>query len=270
MGALAVSTWCAAMYPDTSEIDAATLRIVLEAVKASPLQGVVADMTAYAAVLVIACTVASAFIAYHHATSHRKSHRKHISAQPTPTATPSAPIADADEAQYQAVLATMPYSKKNLLTQEERKFWYVLLEALRGRGVSITIKPSLKEFIRVPDYDQGEVSQRAWREIAQKHVDFLVCDGKTMRPLYAIEYDGDTHDENVAANSATIRNDRFKNLLFSKMEFPLIRISYGSWTADEVRKLVDEKVARVEDEMLLEIARTLKHAHEIQQQSQGK
>lgn len=154
-----------------------------------------------------------------------------------PPAVPSP--AELDEAQYQAVLASMPYAKKSLMTKEERRFWGVLLKALRGSGVSVTVKPSLKEFVRVPDYEEGDVTKRAWREIAQKHVDFLVCDGKTMRPLYAVEYDGATHERDNADNAATIRSDDFKDRLFKKLGIPLVRVPYGEWTPESLRERLD-------------------------------
>ncbi len=36
-------------------------------------------------------------------------------------------------------------------------------------------------------------SQAARNLFAQKYVDFLVCEPKTMRPLYVIELDGASH-----------------------------------------------------------------------------
>ena len=245
MGTLTLSAWCAATFPDTAEIDGPTLQAVLEAIKSSPIQSNIADMTACAVVLVIACTIASAFIARCIAASRRKPYRKRSAAKATqppatiPLTAPSAPAIDDDDAQYRAVLMTMPYARKNLLTKEERKFWYVLLEALRGRGVSITVKPSLKEFVQVPSYSQSTVSQRAWREIAQKHVDFLICEKGTMKPLFAVEYDGDTHSKLDASNAATVRSDEFKDQLFAKLGIPLIRVPYGNWTADSLRELLN-------------------------------
>lgn len=147
---------------------------------------------------------------------------------------------EADEMEYKMVLIKMPYKRKSLLTGPEKDLWKVLRETL-PKDLTITAKPGLKEFISTPNYESGCINQRAWREIAQKHVDFLVCN-PNMYPLFAIEYDGDTHNPNNPQNAATVRNDEFKNRLFTYLGIPLIRIEYGPkpFLEFQIKKAFDE------------------------------
>lgn len=146
-----------------------------------------------------------------------------------------------DAQEYQDVLVTMPYKSKYLMTKPERRFYYTLLKtfASRGEDVLVMVKPSLKEFVLVPDYEKDDVAKRAWREISQKHVDFLLCNTKGY-PVAAIEYDGSTHDITKAENEVTIRNDRFKDLLFDKLSVPLVRVPYSNWTPDSLGAFLEK------------------------------
>lgn len=139
--------------------------------------------------------------------------------------------AQADALQYAQVMSLMPYEPKYLMTYREQRFFLALIDALRilKKDFTITVKPSIKEFVQVPDYESDDVHKRAWREISQKHVDFLVCNTSGY-PVAAIEYDDSSHDKDNPQNERTIRSDEFKNVLFSKLQIPLVRISYGDWT----------------------------------------
>lgn len=144
----------------------------------------------------------------------------------------------ADEKEYQQVLDKLPYKRGWLLTIPEKKLWDILKEII-PKDQYIVIKPCLKEFIKVEGYTESAVNRRAWREIAQKHVDFLVCRKFDMRPLYAIEYDGQSHDPSNPANAVTIKSDKLKNEIFIEIEMPLIRLKYKE-SEDALRASVEK------------------------------
>lgn len=135
--------------------------------------------------------------------------------------------AERDELEYQQVLEKMPYTGKGLLTKPEKELWRILKKYI-PEWQYVIAKPCLKEFISTPNYKYSHIDKRAWREIAQKHVDFLVCSAYSLNPLFAIEYDGSTHDPDNPNNSSTVRSDEFKNKLFKQIRIPLIRIDYNS------------------------------------------
>ena len=136
-----------------------------------------------------------------------------------------------DMCEYVDVLRLMPYEKQCLLTYKERIFYSVLKDTLSSLQPTyvITVKPAIKEFVAVPDYGKDDVHRRAWREISQQHVDFLIYKANGY-PVAAVEYDGDTHDRNNPQNVKTVRSDEFKDRLFAKLKIPLIRVPYGDWT----------------------------------------
>lgn len=61
-------------------------------------------------------------------------------------------------------------------------------------------------------------SQAARNMFAQKYVDYLVCERKTMRPLYVIELDGASHNSAKAQ-----KRDRQKNDVLSSAGIPIMR-----------------------------------------------
>ncbi len=150
----------------------------------------------------------------------------------------------ADEWQYQQVLQRLPYKRGWLLTIPEKKLWNIL-KAVIPKNQYVVAKPCLKEFIKVQGYNESAVNRRAWREIAQKHVDFLVCKKSNMYPLYAIEYDGQTHDPGNPANATTIESDYLKNRIFARIGMPLLRIEYEKseyMLEQQVKRLLAEKI----------------------------
>ncbi|MBP0632914.1 MULTISPECIES: DUF2726 domain-containing protein [unclassified Cupriavidus] len=61
-------------------------------------------------------------------------------------------------------------------------------------------------------------SQAARNLFAQKYVDFLVCERKTMRPLYVIELDGASHGSAKAQ-----KRDKQKNDVLASAGIPIMR-----------------------------------------------
>lgn len=57
-----------------------------------------------------------------------------------------------------------------------------------------------------------------FHKIAQKHVDFVVCD-QELRVLFAVELDDGSHD-----NGNARKRDQFKNRAFRAAKIPLKRI----------------------------------------------
>ena len=56
-------------------------------------------------------------------------------------------------------------------------------------------------------------------KISQRHVDFLGCDPKTMKPLFGIELDDSSHN-----SSKKQKSDYFLNKVFEDANLPLLRI----------------------------------------------
>jgi hypothetical protein len=111
---------------------------------------------------------------------------------------------------------SFPYkTRDSLLTPAERDFYLALLKAVANKAVIIP-KVGLQDVFYIANKQQY-LSAR--NRIAQRHIDFLVCEENTLRPLFGIELDDGSHNE-----EAHKKRDEFKNKIFEAASLPLIRM----------------------------------------------
>lgn len=108
------------------------------------------------------------------------------------------------------------YKKKYILTNNEYKFYKALKEYAEEKQLIICPKVGLKDLFE-PKAAENKMS--LFGRIAQKHIDFLICD-KELRPVYGIELDDKSHEREDRQKS-----DQFKNELFKSCGIPLYRIT---------------------------------------------
>jgi len=112
----------------------------------------------------------------------------------------------------------LPYHlRDDFLSRAERSFYHVLRSTVADWAV-VCPKVSLGDlfFAQTGDYGQN----RSWmNRIDRKHVDFLLCDPKTMRPLLGIELDDASHRKPKQA-----QRDRFVERVFAAAGLPLARV----------------------------------------------
>lgn len=105
------------------------------------------------------------------------------------------------------------YRAKDILTKNETSFYRELKKVADKEGLFICPKVGLKDIFEVTD----KQNYMSWfGKIAQKHVDFLLCD-ELLRPLYAIELDDNSHKKRESS-------DNLKNVIFGSSSIPLIRV----------------------------------------------
>ncbi|HNC32154.1 MAG TPA: DUF2726 domain-containing protein [Cyclobacteriaceae bacterium] len=110
----------------------------------------------------------------------------------------------------------LPYGKKDsILTPAESRFYRALLEALENRAV-IVPKVGLQDVFDILDREQY---RKARNRISTRHIDFLICEIGTLRPLFGIELDDSSHNKPEAQ-----RRDELKNRVFAAAMLPLVRI----------------------------------------------
>ncbi len=115
-----------------------------------------------------------------------------------------------------------PYAARPLLTKREYHFYRMLRREADRYGCLICPKVGLKDLMTVSGTKHY---MRYFRLIAQKHVDFVVCD-ENLRVLFAVELDDSSHDTKQAR-----RRDRFKNRAFRAAGIPLKRVrEYNEYT----------------------------------------
>ncbi len=115
-----------------------------------------------------------------------------------------------------------PYRlREDFLTAAERNFYLVLHDAVQGTAF-ICPKVSLGDLFYAQTGDHRE-NRLYLNRIDRKHVDFLLCDPRTVRPLAGIELDDRSHRQ-------PDRQDRdiLVQEVFDAAHLPLIRVPVGS------------------------------------------
>lgn len=108
-----------------------------------------------------------------------------------------------------------PYRlRDDFLSPAEISFYHVLLQ-VAGERVTVCPKVGLGDvfFVSRPNENAG-----ARNRIAAKHVDFLLCDSMTMRPLAGIELDDASH-----RRADRQERDALVEKVFEAAELPLVR-----------------------------------------------
>lgn len=109
-----------------------------------------------------------------------------------------------------------PYAAKPLLTKREYRFYLMLREIADERHCLICPKVGVKDLLAVTDKKQY---MKYFHKIAQKHVDFVVCD-QNLYVLFAIELDDSSHETKDAK-----KRDHLKDKAFAAAGIPLKRIT---------------------------------------------
>jgi len=124
-----------------------------------------------------------------------------------------------------------PYEKEDaLLTPAEQSFFHVLEDAV-GAQFRLFAKVRLADvfFVARPNVNLAFVNR-----VAQRHVDFLICDTSSLRPIAAVELDDSSH-----ARPDRQKSDSFLNEVFSSASLPLVRITArASYTAEEISRVL--------------------------------
>lgn len=108
-----------------------------------------------------------------------------------------------------------PYQARPLLTKREHQFYLLLRQEADRYGLLICPKVGLKDLMAVSCKSSY---MKYFRLIAQKHVDFVICD-RSLNVLFALELDDSSHDTKDAR-----RRDHFKDRAFRAAQIPLKRV----------------------------------------------
>ncbi len=109
-----------------------------------------------------------------------------------------------------------PYKARHLLTKREYRFYLLLREVADEYHCIICPKVGVKDLLSVTDKKQY---MKYFHKIAQKHVDFVICD-QDLYVLFAIELDDSTHETRDAR-----KRDHLKDKAFAAAGIPLKRIT---------------------------------------------
>lgn len=111
-----------------------------------------------------------------------------------------------------------PYKlRDDFLSAAELQFFRVLQQVIAGRAVLLT-KVALRDLFYVPLNDPA--AHRTYtNKIDRKHVDYVLCDSGTLKPICAIELDDKSHQrEDRQARDVLV------NAVFRAAGLPLMRV----------------------------------------------
>lgn len=125
----------------------------------------------------------------------------------------TAPVAEIQEAKAEDIF---PYRlRDDFLSDAERSF-YLVVKGMMADYFTICPKVSLSDvFYVVRPNENGS----AYNRINRKHVDFLICETKTLKPVFAIELDDSSHQR-----PDRVERDEFVDKVFGAASLPLLHI----------------------------------------------
>lgn len=141
--------------------------------------------------------------------------------------------------------AEFPYVlQNNFLSPSELAFFNVLRAVVDKREAVLCTKVRLSDIFRVKKSDRRGLRIYA-NKIDRKHVDFLVCDLATMRPLMGIELDDKSHQRRDRQE-----RDAFVDQVFKAASLPLLHVPVkGSYAVTELEaQLASFLAAKPEEE----------------------
>lgn len=112
---------------------------------------------------------------------------------------------------------TLPFKKKDyFLSKAEISFFHVLGSILDEQWLIFT-KIRLIDLVSIPRGTENYQSHR--NRVQAKHVDFVLCDRKSVTPVLVIELDDSSHNKpNVQ------KRDQFVNAVMKAAGLPILRI----------------------------------------------
>lgn len=124
--------------------------------------------------------------------------------------------------------------KASILTRNEEKLYHSLLSALRS-DYQVMAKVRLWDILWLTN-EPPDRKQHLSR-LSCRHVDFLICEPLTLKPLLAIELDDYSHRSPYAQES-----DRYKDELFAAARLPLLRLPHSNFPPRQLRNKVETEL----------------------------
>lgn len=142
------------------------------------------------------------------------------------------------EAEAQTEIQAPTYRvRADFLSAAELTFFRSLVAALGGRFV-VFPKVNLGDIFFSPTRDVADRNR-----IDRKHIDFLIGDGVTFRPVMGVELDDSSHSTSKAAE-----RDAVKDAAFESAGLPMLRLTNRVYTAAEIVAAVDSKLGPASSE----------------------
>jgi hypothetical protein len=125
----------------------------------------------------------------------------------------------------------LSYERKDRLFSPAERSFLGVLEQIVGERYRVIGKVRMADIIRPRKGLSPSARTSALNRITSKHVDFAVCDPRTLEVVGVIELDDSSHDETDRQ-----RRDKFVGAALSSAGVPLVRIpAQRTYTPAEIR-----------------------------------
>jgi hypothetical protein len=132
----------------------------------------------------------------------------------------------------------LPYKTRDDFLSSAEKSFYLTFKTFINEKVVICPKVSLKDIFFVSksaDNGAGKDYMKYFGRIAQKHVDFLLCDSKSMKPLCGVELDDSSHKMEKRA-----ARDEFVDRVYANAGLQLVHIPLKQgYSVDDLKIILD-------------------------------
>ena len=126
----------------------------------------------------------------------------------------------------------LPYKKKDyFFTIAEKNFFKILNEITNKNNLILFSKVRVADLLYISKKSNNWITHL--NKIKSKHIDFLICDNRNIKPLLAIELDDSSHNRYKRQ-----QRDNFINQAFNDSELPILRVKV-SYNYDKI-KLEDQ------------------------------
>ena len=134
---------------------------------------------------------------------------------------------------FKAKISKLPYLKKEFfLTPAEKDFFHVL-SAVVGSDYLLFSKARMSDLLYLPKLSNRDYYHYQ-NKIQSKHVDFLLCDKESTKPMLAIELDDSSH-----LKASRISRDSFVDEIFESARLPILHIrASSSYLSDEISQKI--------------------------------
>ena len=131
---------------------------------------------------------------------------------------------------------TLPYRlRDDFLSPAEFSFYCVLKKAVQEE-FTICTKVNLSDLFFVP---RSKESRSFLNKIDRKHVDFLLCEVATLRPVLGVELDDSSH-----SRKDRIERDQFVDSVFEAASLTLLRVPAAkTYRVSDIAGSIQQKVA---------------------------
>ena len=139
-----------------------------------------------------------------------------------------------------SVAKSLPYRLRDDFLSPAEFSFYKVLSSVTGTRLTIQSKVRLADifFVARPNENASY-----FNKIAQKHLDFLVCDSVTMKPLFGIELDDASHKRNDRQERDEFVESVCKVAGLPLLRFPVQREYNSREIVAQIAPFVSEKVS---------------------------